>query len=127
MVPVLLSRGGEMAFRPGDRVQWGDGKAGTVVSKPRQYDLMCGDSFTGVAVEVLPDESTFSINVTLLYVATLTRLKGPRTVVMVNLDDEEALEEIMRADPLRGVNSVDRAAWGLQRTNHARRQACRGA
>ena len=93
-----------MSFRPGDRVRW-SGKTGTVLSEPRQCDYARGargDPFTVVGVEVMPDKLIYGAGATLVHVATLTRLDGPEAVVVVDLDDEEKLEEIARADPLRG-------------------------
>jgi hypothetical protein len=103
-----------MTFRPGDRVQWGDGKMGTVGSEPRECDPSWGDPFTGVGVEVLPDEATFGTGV-ILNIATLKRLDGPEVVVMVDLGAEETLEEIVEADPQRGVEPVEHAASRLQK------------
>ena len=99
---ALIARGGEVSFRPGDRVRWSGGKTGTVLSEPRRCDYARGDPFTGVGVEVMPDKSIYGAGATLVHVATLTRLDGPEAVVVVGLDDEEKLEEIARADPLRG-------------------------
>jgi hypothetical protein len=110
----LITRGGEMSFRHGDRVRW-SGKTGTVLSEPRQCDYARGDPFTGVGVEVMPDKSIYGAGATLVHVATLTRLDGPEAVVVVDLDDEEKLEEIARADPLRGVETVEHAALRLQK------------
>jgi hypothetical protein len=113
----LITRGGEMSFRPGDRVRW-SGKTGTVLSEPRQYDYARGargDPFTVVGVEVMPDKSIYGAGATLVHVATLTRLDGPEAVVVVVLDHEEKLEEIARADPLRGVETVEHAALRLQK------------
>jgi hypothetical protein len=90
-----------VAWVRGDRVRW-SGKTGTVLSEPRQCDYARGDPFTGVGVEVKPDKSIYGAGATLVHVATLTRLDGPEAVVVVDLDDEEKLEEIARADPLRG-------------------------
>lgn len=90
-----------VAWVRGDKVRW-SGKTGTVLSEPRQCDYARGDPFTGVGVEVMPDKSIYSAGATLLQVATLTRLDGPEAVVVVDLDDEEKLEELARADPLRG-------------------------
>jgi hypothetical protein len=104
-----------MSFRPGDRVRWSGGKTGTVLSEPRQCDYARGDPFTGIGVEVMPDKSIYGAGATLVYVATLTRLDGPEAVVVVDLDDEETLKEIVRADPSRGVETVDHAALRLEK------------
>ena len=104
-----------MSFRPGDRVQWSGDKIGTVLSEPRQCDHRRGDPFTGVGVEVMPDKSLYGASATLVHLATLTRLDKPEAVVVVDLDDEETLEEIVRADPLRGRESVESAARRLQK------------
>ena len=104
-----------MSFRPGDRVRWSGDKTGTVLSKPRQCNYARGDPFTGVGVEVMPDKPVYGASATLVHVATLTRLDKPEAVVVVDLDDEETLEEIVRADPLRGQESVESAARRLQK------------
>ena len=115
-----------VAWVRGDRVRW-SGKTGTVLSKPRQCDYARGargDPFTVVGVEVMPDKSIYGAGATLVHVATLTRLDGPEAVVVVVLDDEEKLEEIARADPLRGVETVEHAALRLQnRIIHVVRRA----
>ena len=80
-----------------------------------QCDYARGDPFTGVGVEVIPDKSMYGSVATLVHVAILTRLGGPEVVVVVDLDDEETLEEIVRADPLRGVETVEHAALRLQK------------
>jgi hypothetical protein len=103
-----------MSFRHGDRVRW-SGKTGTVLSEPRQCDYARGDPFTGVGVEVMPDKSIYGAGATLVHVANLTRLDVLEPVVVVDLDDEEKLEEIARADPLRGVETVEHAALRLQK------------
>jgi len=122
---ALIARGGETAFRPGDRVRWSGGKTGTVLSEPRQCDYARGDPFTGVGVEVMPDKSIYGAGATLVYLATLTRLDGPEAVVVVDLDDEETLKEIVRADRSRGVETVDHAALRLEKqiVNIVRRAA----
>jgi hypothetical protein len=104
-----------MPFRPGDRVRWSGDKIGTVLSEPRQCDHRRADPFTGVGVEVMPDKSLYGASATLVHLATLTRLDKPEAVVIVDLDDEETLEEIVRADPLRGRESVESAARRLQK------------
>lgn len=104
-----------MPFKPGDRVWWSDGKTGTVLSKPRRCDYARGDPFTGVGVEVMPDKSMYGAGAMLVYVATLTRLDGPEAVVVVDLAGEKTLEEIVRADPLWGVETVEDAARRLQK------------
>src|SRR5919107_5676510 len=103
-----------VAWVRGDRVRW-SGKTGTVLSEPRQGDYARGDPFTGVGVEVMPDKSIYGAGATLVHVATLTRLDGPEAVVVVVLGHEEKLEEIARADPLRGVETVEHAALRLQK------------
>lgn len=104
-----------MPFKPGDRVRWSDGKTGTVLSEPRRCDYARGDPFTGVGVEVMPDKSMYGAGATLVYVATLTRLDGPEAVVVVDLAGEKTLEKIVRANPLRGVETVEDAARRLQK------------
>ncbi len=104
-----------MSFRPGDRVQWSGDKTGTVLSEPRQCNYARGDPFTGVGVEVMLDKSVYGASAILVHVATLTRLDKTDAVVVVDLDDEETLEEIVRADPLRGRESVESAARRLQK------------
>src|SRR3712207_3709845 len=104
-----------MSFRPGDRVQWSGDKTGTVLSEPRQCNYARGDPFTGVGVEVMPDKSLYGASATLVHLATLTRLDKPEALVIVDLDYEETLEEIVRADPLRGRESVESAARRLQK------------
>jgi hypothetical protein len=63
----------------------------------------------------MPDKSIYGAGATLVYVATLTRLDAPEAVVVVDLDDEESLKEIVRADPSRGVQTIDHAALRLER------------
>jgi hypothetical protein len=46
----------------------------------------------------MPDKSTYGAGATLVHVAILTRLGGPEVVVVVDLDDEETLEEIVRVE-----------------------------
>ena len=110
-----LARGEKIAFKPGDRVRWSGDKTGTVLSAPRQCSDARGDPFTGVGVEVMPDKSIYGAGAALVHVATLSRLDGPPVVVVVDLDDEETLEQIVSADPLRGAESVDHAAQRLQK------------
>jgi hypothetical protein len=104
-----------MAFEPGDRVRSYDGKTGTVVSEPRRYDFAQGDAFSGVAVDVQLDGAPPGYRSVSLHVATLTRLDGPESVVMVDLDDEEVIVDLVKADPNRGAESVEQAAQRLQK------------
>ena len=57
----------------------------------------------------------YGAGATLVYVATLTRLDGPEAVVVVDLAGEKTLEKIVRANPLRGVETVEDAARRLQK------------
>jgi hypothetical protein len=63
----------------------------------------------------MPDKSIYGAGAALVHVAMLSRLDSPPVVVVVDLDDEETLEQIVSADPLRGAESVDHAAQRLQK------------
>jgi hypothetical protein len=104
-----------MTFEPGDRVRsLYSGKTGIVVSEPRRRDLAQGDAVSGVTVDVLLDEAPPGSGPVTLHIATLTRLDGPDTVVMIDPDDDEVIVDLVKADPRRGAESVEQAARRLQ-------------